>query len=193
MNIDAELDTWREQWQSENTVPLDLRRRVERESRFMKLLLIADIMVTVLIGGGATAWAVRSPQPDVILLAVATWVFVAAAWTASLTINRGVWSPSALNTAAFLDLSIARCRGRLAAIRFGAGLFVCQLVFCLGWIYQHAPEQHTPVAAWLLFSSIPIDFVWVFTVAFFGFLFWYRRKKRVELTRLLDMARPTAR
>ncbi len=58
MNVDNELEVWRRQWQSDTTVPLDLRRKVERQSRFMKIILFADILVTITIGGAA-GWAVQ--------------------------------------------------------------------------------------------------------------------------------------
>jgi len=179
MEIDAELEVWRREWQSEPTVPLDLRKKVERQSRFMKIGLIGDVLVTVIIGGGTIVWALRSPQPDILLLAVVTWIFLAAAWTLAVTLNRGNWLPSAMNTAAFVDLSIRRCRARLAAVRFGAGLFVVQIVFCLSWIYQHNP--HRPLRNALFFSTLA-------TVLFFAFLFWYRRKKLRELSYFLDLS-----
>ena len=192
MNTDAELDVWRRQWQSETTVPLDLRKmdlrkRVERQSRLMRMALIGDIVVTIAIGGGITGWALRSPQPDIALLAAVTWLFLAAAWIIALATNRGNWSPSALDTATFVDLSVRRCRSRLVAIRFAAGLFFCEIVFCLAWDYRHIPEPRKPLLTWLFFSSLPMDFVWLATLAFFGSLVWYRRKKRAELAYLLDL------
>lgn len=187
MNIDTELDVWRQQWQSGTSIPLDLRTKVERQSRLMKVALMADILVTIVMGGGTTMWALGSPQPDIVLLACATWLFLAAAWTFTLTVSRGAWSPSALDTAAFVDLSIRRSRGRLAAVRFGAGLFLCEIAFGLGWVYHHTPEPRTPFPMWLLFSSVPIDMVWLLTLAFFGSLVWYRRRKRAELAYLLHL------
>jgi hypothetical protein len=187
MNVDTELEVWRQQWQSGTAVPLDLRRKVERQSRFMKLGLIADILVTITMGGATAGWAVHSPQPENVLLAVATWIFIATAWTFSLTVNHGAWSPSAQNTAAFVDLSVRRCRGRLAAVWFAAGLFLAQIVFVLGWVYRNSPAHRQPLFTWLLFGSIPIDIVWLCTVAFFGFLVWYRQKKRAELAYLLGL------
>jgi hypothetical protein len=187
MNMDAELDVWRRQWQSVATIPLDLRKKVERRSRFMKIGLIADTLVTVVIGGGSTVWSVRSPHPDNVLLAAATWLFLAAAWTIALTFSRGNWSPSALDTVAFVDLSVRRCRGALAAIRFAAGLFLCEIAFCLGWVYRYSPEHRKPLLVWLFFSSLPIDIVWLATLAFFGFLIWYRRKQQAELAYLVSL------
>jgi len=180
MNVDTELEVWRLQWQSGTAVPFDLRRKVVRQSRFMKLALIADILVTIIMGGTTTAWAVRSPQPEIVLLAVATWIFIATAWAFSLTVNRGNWSPSAEDTAAFVDLSVRRCRAKLAAIWFAAGLFLLQMVFVLGWVYRNSPAHRQPLSTWLFFGSTPIDVVWMCTLAFFGFLVWYRQRKRAE-------------
>jgi hypothetical protein len=187
MNADTELEIWRKRWQSGTTVPLELRTKVERQSRFMKIALIADILVTIVIGGGTTAWALRSPRPDIVLLAVATWLFLAAAWTFTLTVNRGNWSPSAQDTAAFVDLSVRRCQGRLAAIWFASGLFLFQIVFVLSWVYRNSPAHRQPLLTWLLFGSTPIDIVWLCTFAFVSFLVWYQRKKRAELVYFLNL------
>lgn len=179
MSIDTELDTWRREWQSDAAMATDLRRRVARQSRWLKIGIAGDVLVTVVIGGGVLALAARSPEPDMRLLAAATWSFIAVAWAFRLTITRGLWSPAALDTAAFLDLSIRRCRAQLRATAFGAGLFVCEIAFCMGWIYRHSAIR-TPLVEWL-FGSAVIGFVWLFTGLFFVFVAWYRRKKRAEM------------
>jgi hypothetical protein len=188
MSLDTELETWRREWQSETAVPPDLRRRVERQSRWLKVMVAADILVTVVIGGGVTLLAARAPRPDMLLLAAATWLFIAIAWTFRLSTTRGLWSPASVTTAAFVDLSIGRCRAQLKATVFGAALFVCELAFCLGWIYrQSAPRA--PLWSWL-FGSVFFDLVWLFSLAFLVFLLWYRRKKRAELAWLLTLVEP---
>jgi hypothetical protein len=187
MNVDTELEVWRRQWRSDTTVPVDLRRKVERQSGWMKIALLADILVTIAIGGWMAAWAVSEPQPSIILLAVWTWILIAAAWTFVLRVNHGNWSPSAEDAAVFVDLSLRRCRAKLSGIRFAAGFFLVQVVFVLGWVYNNSPAQDTPVLTWLFFSSVPIDAVWLCTVAFFGFLIWYRRRKQAELDYLLSL------
>ena len=80
MSLDTELETWRRDWQSENAVPADLRRRVERQSRWLKIGLAGDILVTVTIGGGVVAAAAVLPQTGMLLLVAATWSFIAIAW-----------------------------------------------------------------------------------------------------------------
>ena len=39
---------------------------------------------------------------------VGAWLLLAAAWTFTLTVNRGNWSPSSLDTASFVELSVRR-------------------------------------------------------------------------------------
>ncbi len=191
MTVDDELESWRSDWKTADAVPLNLRKSVERQTRAMRLGILADVMVTVAMGGGTTWWAVGSRQPDVALLAAATWVFIVVAWAFGLAVNAGRWEPSALDTKAFLDLSISRCRARLATVKFSAALAVSEMVFGLVWVYRHSPEQ-PPVLRWLFFSSIPIDFVWAFAAAFFVLLVRYRRKKKSELDYLLQVRQESA-
>lgn len=187
MNTDVELEIWREQWQADTAVPENLRRSVERQSRRMKIGLLADTLVTIVMGGGTTALALRSTDRSVAWVAVATWLFLAAAWAFVLTVNRRLWAPSALDTAAFVDLSVRRCQSALTTTWFAAGLFVSEVAFGLGWAYQHSVHGHTTLWNWLLFSSLRIDIVWICTVAFFGAMVWYRRRKRAQLVSLLKL------
>ena len=188
MSPDLELEAWRRQWQEQegDSIPADLRRKVDRHSRLMKIGLICDTVVTLVMGGGTTAWAVLSKDSAIGLVAVATWLFLAAAWAIVLTVNRGLWAPSAVDAAVFMDLSIRRCQAALIAVWFAGVLFVAEIVFGLSWAYLHS-AMHTSVWKWLLFGSLRIDIVWGCTIAFFGTLVWYRNKKMKELVRLLSL------
>ncbi len=187
MNIDAELDAWSREWQSATEAPPDLRRKVERQSLLMRVGLVLDILVTVVIGGGATALAVRTPRTDMIVLAVATWGFIAAAWAFVRAAYRGLWSPGAPDTSAFLDLAIRRCRARLMGLKFGAGLFVSEIIFCLAWLYHGSRAPRKPLFTWLFFHSAALDVIWLLSLVFFLLLLWYRRRKQAELACLLEM------
>lgn len=190
MKPDAELENWRVDWQSESAAPLDLRRKVQRQSRLMKVGLAGDILVTIVIGGGATVLAVRSALPDAVVLAIATWSFLAAAWTFVLRASRGTWSHSGMDAAGFLDLAIRRCRRSLAAVWFAGSLFLIEIVFCVGWVYRHLPQPRPPLWAWLFGF---MDWIWVGSLLFFWALRWYRNRKRAELRYLLDARRETGR
>jgi hypothetical protein len=188
MSLDTEFETWRREWQSDAAIPPDLRRRVERQSRWLKIGIAGDMLVTTAIGGGVIAVAARAPQPDMLALAAATWIFIAAAWAFRLTVTRGLWSPAAIDTAAFVDLSVRRCGAQLKATAFGAGLFVCEIAFCMAWIHHHSTAR-PPLVAWL-FGSWFNRLVWLVSVVFFVILAWYRRRKRAELAWLASLSEP---
>ena len=66
MNLDLELDQWREQWQASPEAPplADLSKRVARQSRFMRIALAGDILVTIVIGGGIIVLAILNANPQ---------------------------------------------------------------------------------------------------------------------------------
>ncbi|HXB68670.1 MAG TPA: hypothetical protein VNY05_10520 [Candidatus Acidoferrales bacterium] len=194
MSVDLELEAWRQEWQSAAAEPpaaaalrgFDLRRKVERQSRWMRLALAMDCLVTVVIGGGVIVWAARSAEADTVSLVLATWVFLAAAWAFVLAGSSGNWSPASQDTAQFLDLSIRRARAAIAATVFQTVLFWTEMVFCLGWIYRHNAVRQ-PVLMWLLPSSISMGCVWLASLAFSAFIVWFRRRKRSELECLMEV------
>ena len=70
-DMDLELEPWQRHWRTQEAVPPDLVRSVEAGTRGMRRGLIAEIVNTVIIGGGALAWAAMSRRADVIVLAIA--------------------------------------------------------------------------------------------------------------------------
>ena len=188
MNTDLDLEALRQDWQADDSVPTTLRTEVERQSRLMKVGIAGDILVTVVIGGGTIAWALRSAEKSVWWVALVAWIFLGIAWSFVLIVNRGLWAPSAMDTASFMDLSIRRCRASLAATWFAAMLFVAEITFGLSWVYSHA-DLHESIGKWLWFGSLRIDIVWFATLAFVVGLFWFRKKKKDQLARLLKLRR----
>jgi lipid-A-disaccharide synthase-like uncharacterized protein len=176
---DLELDAWRKQWQADTEVPADLRRKVERGSRNLRLLLALEVLITVVIGGGSTLWATMERRTEMVVLCSAVWLFLGAAWTFAILNRRGTWSPVAVSTTEFLDLSIRRCQRRLASAGFGAGLYLVEMAFCLTWLYWD-PARRGPLPVIVYVVATP--FVAVGLVR-------YRRKTRAELARLLDLQR----
>lgn len=143
MGVQAEFDTWRRQWQG---VPseaeagrraVELRRRVERQSRWYVAGLIVPVLVTVLIGGGVVLHAERTGKPGDVAVALETWLFIVMAWAASIWIARGTWRPLSETTAAFVDLSMRRCRANLRAIPLAVGLYLAQLVVLVLLKYRY--------------------------------------------------------
>jgi hypothetical protein len=76
---DDELEVWRRQWHSQPAVPMDLIRKVERETVYMRLDWVSQIM-PALIGVGAIIGAVVTHNISWVLLAAGTWMFIFIAW-----------------------------------------------------------------------------------------------------------------
>ena len=147
--------------------------------------LIAPILVTVGIGGWIALRALRSGQMTDAVLAVESWLFILVVWAGCLWIGRGTWRPLADTTAAFIDISIRRCRSNLRAASFGAWLYVCQLLFVMLWRFFSSAIELTA-----LLTSWPVVLLgWVGVPVFFASRSWFMRAQRAELDRLLDLDR----
>jgi hypothetical protein len=189
MTNDVELENWRREWLT-RSVPADadaaerLRRRVLRETSWLKLGLIVPILVTLGIGG----WVIlrlRTGQPLDVLLAVETWAFIVVVWAVSFWIARGTWRPFADTTAAFVDLSIRRCEANLRGATFGAWLYVFQLVFLVVAIGAASPVGIVGG----LKSSVVIVLGWLGVPTVLAGLHWFRRRQRADLEHLRDLKR----
>ncbi len=139
MTHDPELDAWKALWQARDTVPAELRRRVEHEIRMGRRALLAPVAVTALVGGGMLAWALFLRGRELLVLAAATWAFIAITWLTALVLDRRIGHsrvPEAVTTSAFLDFTIRVCRGKRASIAAAAALCPIFLAFILVWRYQ---------------------------------------------------------
>lgn len=177
MTTDTELESWREQWQSNAVVPADLSRTVTRGTRNMRLMLACEVLITLVIGGGTTMWAVHEPSGEMVVLTAAVWLFIAAAWTFAMVSRRGTWSPAAPTTTEFIELSIRRCRMRLLSAQFGVWLYFVEMAFDLAWLYRDRTRR-VPGPAILCAVITPL---------FLAGVARYRRKTKAELAGLLEL------
>jgi len=186
---DAELEGWQRQWQSQDAVPPDLVTAVNRGTRRMRQGIVWEVAVTVVMGGGALAWAAMFPRSDVFVLSTAVWVFIGIAWIASTLLRRGAWHPLATTTAAFIEISILRCERNLQALWIQAVLYVVISTFNLVWIYEY--QARTSVIDFLV-EPIVIGFLAVVTPALAGIWWWYRRRLRREHANLVSLREQTS-
>ena len=180
MSLDPELDTWRHQWQVRDAIPADVRRRVERDIRRMRLGFISAMAVTVIFGGGTTAWAVASGEAQIVVVAVATWVLIAATWAVSLMLERGLgqWKPASTTTAAFLDFSIERRVATRRGIVAAAVLYAAFAAFMLAWQFQNAAGE-APTDVWSYLAARWM--FWTITAVLAVRAVWYWRSLGREL------------
>jgi hypothetical protein len=186
---DDEMDLWRRQWQSQPTIPIDLIRRVERQTVYMRLNWISQI-VPGLIGVGTIIAAVVEQTLPWVLLAVGTWLFIIIAWRFTAENLRGVWAPAAETTAAYLELSIERCRRQLASFRFSSALTVLLTTFILIVDYQILASAGalTTTDSILIFSGMCLLAATGVVIILVVQRVKYRRTE-AELNYLLDLQR----
>jgi len=180
-DMDLELEQWQRHWRAQEAVPPDLAHSVEAGTRRMRRGVIAEIANTVIIGGGALAWAVVSRRADVIVFAIAVWILLAIAWAVSLLLRRGAWQPVTATTTAFIEISILRLERGLQAIWIQAVLYVVILAFDLVWLYYYRGESS--VGEFLMRPAV-LFFLLIVTPLAAAAAMWYRRRLLRELTNL---------
>jgi hypothetical protein len=185
---DTELETWRRQWQAQDTVPLDLKQRVQREIRMRRLGLLAATIVTATFGLGIPAWAVLSRRMDVAVLACAVWMFIAISWAISWRLGGGASKPVAATTAAFLDFSIESCQRQRRGIAAAGGLYVAMLAFNLAGVYHAEPQGMQP-GVWEFLTSRRIAILAAITIVLAVTGVWRRRTLARRLQNLMTFRR----
>jgi hypothetical protein len=195
MNQDAELAAWRRHWQAKseaNDMPdlARLKEQVLRQSRRIRIGLIAPSLVTVGIGGHLISQAMRSGRLTDIVLAMEGWIFIIVVWAACLWVARGTWRPFGQTTAAFVDLAIRRCQSNLTATRLGMWFYCVQLVSVslLVWAIETSPARLV-----MLLTSWPVILLgWIGLPTYMVWMAWFLGRRRAELARLLDLKRQLA-
>jgi hypothetical protein len=136
MNDDLEFEKWKFLWQAEVTLPSGMREIAKKQMRRLRMMLWADIGVTVGVGGAAAIWGIHSAEPAVRVLAIWVWLTVVTAWIFRWFNSGGNWTGAAPNTHVFLERLRKSYRSTLRNIVFGWVLGAAQIMFCSGWVYR---------------------------------------------------------
>lgn len=127
----------------------------------MRRAVAVDIIGTALFAGGGAYALLRFPSEWTRLFAIDVAAMLIAVWAFALWNRRGTWRPLGETTESFLRLARLRCRRKIQAIQFGAGMLIAQLVAVAAWRVwgpRHAPFAQTEVLA-----ALPVIVVVVFT------------------------------
>jgi hypothetical protein len=173
MNNDPEMERWQSLWQAEAPISPDLRERAIRQVRRARVMLLGDIAVTVIIGGGVILWALSSHLTAVRLLTAWVWFTIFAAWIFRYFNHRGNWTGLAPSTDAFFEAWVKRCRNTRRNLIFGIALGCVQFSVCSVWVNAQLHRMHgmktpqfvtmTPmVIAYLCAAGLLIWALWLF-------------------------------
>jgi hypothetical protein len=183
MMVDPELEQWSELFRSEQSVQTEIAARAQRALRRFRLWIYAELMVTVLMGGGAIFWALRAHQTSVTLLAIWVWISLAAAWLFRLFNDWNDFTGVAVATGSYLAILRRRLRSNLRAAEFGGVLFFVQLGVTSAWVFRELRCQ-SPISL-REYLALPANIVFAIgTVVFCVWLVLYRRKLKKEIAEL---------
>lgn len=174
---DLELDDWRKEW-SRDTEPLpELKQRIVRQNRRLKLGLVA--LAACLVAG--TLLAVFVATSGWRGFATGLWAAVLVVGGYALWTRRGTWEPAAQTSVAYADLLHRRA---VAEVRKMVFLRRTLAIVLLGWaafVFFRLP--HRGVREVLLTSGLAIELVWIRVVE------GRRRRAVAEAAQLLASTR----
>ncbi len=136
MNAMPELESLRRRWQTQAPPAADvaaLRERVAADSRANLRTLLVVAAGTLAVLGFTLYRAVLSDEPNTWVSVVFVTCFALLVWLVALVLSRGTWRPRDESIAAYIDLSIHRCRSLIVAAPIGIVLYVAGLVGSLAW------------------------------------------------------------
>jgi hypothetical protein len=184
MSIDAELTAWQREWREQTppTISADeLGRTVRRGNRNALYGTVAAALFTIV---AVVPLLRRAAQGEVelrFLMGILT--FIALVWISALLLGRGTWRPRDETTAAFLDVSIRRCRAAMLAVPVAAVLYCAELLYVL--LSTHRLDG----ASWgeMLRSTQFILVGWIGGPLYIGGQLWYARRQQQRLVRLRQL------
>jgi len=146
-----ELRVWMDDWRAGEpglTDPDAILRRVKRRSLGLKLVTAGELLLVAAALYFLTRFALSHPTPMDVTAMAALALLSVAALVYSLWSRRGLWTPAAETTAAFLDLTRRRARQRCEALRQSRWLLAAETAVFLPWIWYRL-HLDTAQPGWL--------------------------------------------
>jgi len=170
VTIDTELESWRQEWQSEAEPLPDFRKKIRRQN--LRMIVVAAVISVCLIV--ATALARRSSF--MAGLAAGMWAASLSMGAYTLRVRRGAWKPAAQTTLAYAELSYKRAIAKAKTVRF-AFYFLLAAVVLYGtvvtWRWRGLSGMETAILTGMLIE-----------LGFFQYL-GHRQKREIETSRNL--------
>jgi hypothetical protein len=186
MNALQELNDMKQRWQTQTAAGPDiaaLRARVAADNRNHRRTLITLAVATLGVLIYSLAHAMTSSSNDAWLSFGFTSGFTTVVWVIALWLSRGTWEPRDGSTAAYLEVSIQRCRSVILAAPVGVVLYLAGLAGSLAW------KQRLLGLEWeqLLMTPSVIIAGWIGAPLYSLGMLWNAHRHRKRLALLLDL------
>jgi hypothetical protein len=181
-----ELDDMKERWQAQAATGPDiaaLRERVAADNRSYRrtLVFLGVTTVAVLLVSFGQAW--KGARTAAWFSFAFTTAFVSLVWMIALWLSRGTWQPRDGSTAAYLDVSIQRCRSVILAAPVGVVLYLAGLAGSLAWKQRLLGLELEQ----LLTAPSVILAGWIGAPLYALGMLWNAQRHRNRLAALLDL------
>ncbi|HLJ88322.1 MAG TPA: hypothetical protein VKZ53_15995 [Candidatus Angelobacter sp.] len=119
---DLELEAWQKAWHSETEPLPELKKRVQRQSRWWIARTATGVVLLLGIGAFAIWAALLEPSAVRVVWAVGVWITILAGIVHRAWNQRQTWRPSAQTTLAFAELMYRRALAKVRAVHFSVHL-----------------------------------------------------------------------
>jgi hypothetical protein len=186
MNPLQELDYMKQRWQTQAAAGPDLaalRERVATDNRNYRRTLVFVALTTLGVLAVSFGFAWRSERTDGWFSFAFTTAFAALVWVVALWLSRGTWEPRDNSTAAYLEVSIQRCRSVILAAPVGVVLYLAGLAGSLAW------KQRLLGLEWEQVLTAPSMVIagWIGAPLYSLGMLWNAQRHRKRLALLLDL------
>jgi hypothetical protein len=194
MSSNDEFSRWQQQWQSHPVVPVELIRKIERKTLGMRAMRVAEIAVTILIGGGLIGATIAHPvigQIYWLVLTLVTWLFIIVGWFISLRASKNAWNAAEPSISAYMDLQIRRYRQQIDTIWSGSIwglLFSSCLLIIVYEALSHALRARNVSLPWSSLVTFLAVGIGVNGIVLLGQVA-KKRRLQSELDNMLDLQR----
>lgn len=187
-NALQDLNRMKQRWQEQSAEGPDLaalQDRIAAENRGQRRTVVVVGSATVLLLILTGIHALRSDQPNAWFGFLFTSAFATVVWLLALLLSRGTWRPRDGSTAAYLELSIRRCKSVIVAAPVGVVLYVAGLT---GSVIS---KQRLLGLDWgeLLGGPSMIIAGWIGAPLYTFSMLWNARRERKRLALLQDLKR----
>jgi hypothetical protein len=188
MNALQELNDMKQRWQTQAAAGPDLaalRERVSADNRNHRRTLVVLAFATLGVLLVSLAHALGSTRDDAWFSFAFTAGFATLVWVIALWLSRGTWEPRDGSTAAYLEVSIQRCRSVILAAPVGVVLYLAGLAGSLAWKQRllGLELEH------LLTTPSMIIAGWIGAPLYSLGMLWNAQRHRKRLALLLDLRR----
>jgi hypothetical protein len=188
MNAPPDLEQLKQRWQAQAVPGPDvaaLRERVGIDTRAHQRTLVLVGLATLLVMVVTLLYAWRSARAAAWVSFVFTTAFATVVWLVALWLSRGTWRPRDESTAAYLDVSIQRCKSVIVAAPVGILLYLAGLAGTLAW------KQRLLGADWGQMLEAPSMILagWIGAPLYSLCMLWNAKRQRRRLAVLVDLQR----